>query len=131
MEEAAARGIALEEAREFTALPGRGVRATVGGRLVEAGRAIAVGGVPADVLYAGDAGVLQVNIRVPENAPIGGAVPVVLMVGDTQSSNGVTMAVRSSALRILVVDRDAENLAKYVSWNCRGHPTFTPWPFLP
>jgi len=54
VEEAAARGIALEEAREFTALPGRGVRATVGGRLVEAGRAITVDGAPAGSIEVAD-----------------------------------------------------------------------------
>jgi Cu+-exporting ATPase len=54
VEEAAARGIALEEAREFTALPGRGVRAMVGGRLVEAGRAITVDGVPAGFIEVAD-----------------------------------------------------------------------------
>jgi len=73
---------------------------------------VIVGGVPAKVLYAGDAGVLQINIRVTKNAPIGGAVPVVLMVGNSRSSNGVTMAVRTSALRILVVDHDASILRR-------------------
>jgi uncharacterized protein (TIGR03437 family) len=73
---------------------------------------VTVGGVPAKVLYAGDAGVLQVNIRVPKNAPIGAAVPLVLKVGKSQSSNGVTMAVRTSALRILVVDHDASILLR-------------------
>jgi uncharacterized protein (TIGR03437 family) len=73
---------------------------------------VTVGGVPAEVLYAGDAGVLQINIRVPENAPIGGAVPLVLKVGNSQSSHGVTMAVRSAALRVLVVDHDAEVLRR-------------------
>ena len=73
---------------------------------------VTVGGVPAKVLYAGDAGVLQVNIRVPKNAPIGGAVPLVLMVGNSQISNRVTMAVRTSALRILVVDQDVSILRR-------------------
>jgi Cu+-exporting ATPase len=54
VEEAAARGIALEEADGFTALPGRGVRATVGGRLVEAGRGITVDGVPAGSIEVAD-----------------------------------------------------------------------------
>jgi Cu+-exporting ATPase len=54
VEEAAARGIALEEARDFTALPGRGVRARVGGRLVEAGRAVTVDGVAAGSIEVAD-----------------------------------------------------------------------------
>jgi P-type Cu+ transporter len=54
VEEAAARGIALEDAREFAALPGRGVRAVVGGRLVEVGRAITVDGAPAGSIEVAD-----------------------------------------------------------------------------
>jgi P-type Cu+ transporter len=54
VEEAAARGIALDEARDFTALPGRGVRAVVGGRLVEVGRAITVDGAPAGSIEVAD-----------------------------------------------------------------------------
>jgi Cu+-exporting ATPase len=54
VEEAAARGIGLEEAREFTALPGRGVRAIVGRRLVEAGRTITVDGMPAGSIEVAD-----------------------------------------------------------------------------
>lgn len=69
---------------------------------------VTVGGVPAKVLYAGDAGVLQVNIRVPKNAPIGDRIPLVLMVGNRRSPDGVTIAVRSPVLRVLVVEHDRE-----------------------
>ncbi len=60
---------------------------------------VTIGGVPAAVLYAGSAagqvvGVLQVNVRVPEGAPSGNAVPLVLTVGNAGSAAGVTMAVR-------------------------------------
>ncbi|MBI3696681.1 MAG: hypothetical protein HY238_17805 [Acidobacteria bacterium] len=61
---------------------------------------VSIGGVPADVLYAGGApglvaGVIQVNARVPSNAPSGGAVPIVLSVGGVVSSQqGVTVALR-------------------------------------
>jgi P-type Cu+ transporter len=54
VEEAIARGIALEEAEGFIALPGRGVRATVAGRLVEVGRAITVDGLPAGSIEVAD-----------------------------------------------------------------------------
>jgi P-type Cu+ transporter len=48
------RSIELEEAREFAAIPGRGVRAMVSGRLVEVGREITVDGVPAGSMEMAD-----------------------------------------------------------------------------
>jgi P-type Cu+ transporter len=54
VEEAEARGIGLDEAREFVALPGRGVRAVVGGRLVEVGRAIVIDGAAAGSIEVAD-----------------------------------------------------------------------------
>jgi len=70
---------------------------------------VTVGGVPAEILFSGEAphtvtGLLQVNFRIPANAPTGDAVPLVLTVGDTRSPGGVTMAVRSAVQRILIVD---------------------------
>jgi uncharacterized protein (TIGR03437 family) len=58
-----------------------------------------VGGQNADVTYAGSApglvaGVLQVNVRIPDTAPSGNAVPVVIVVGSTVSPSGVTIAVQ-------------------------------------
>ncbi len=60
---------------------------------------VKIGGAEAEVLYAGAApglvvGLLQVNVRVPENAPSGNAVPVALTVGTASSQPGVTMAVK-------------------------------------
>jgi P-type Cu+ transporter len=52
---ARARGIDLEEAREFAAIPGRGVRAMVSGRLVEVGREVRVDGVTAGSIEVADA----------------------------------------------------------------------------
>ena len=83
-----------------------------------------VGGLPAEIIYAGEAphavaGLLQVNFRVPLNAPIGDAVPLVLMIGNTRSPDGVTMAVRSSVQRILVLDSDLARRA-WVSRVLRG-----------
>jgi len=57
-----------------------------------------VGGVNADVLYAGGtpglvAGVLQLNVRIPATVPPGGAVPGVFTVGGKPSQDGVTLAV--------------------------------------
>lgn len=71
---------------------------------------VTVGGEPAEIEYAGEAphavaGLLQVNFRVPEHAPVGGAVPIVLTVGSSRSQDGVTMAVRSPVQSILVMDR--------------------------
>jgi len=60
---------------------------------------VRIGDVPARVLYAGAApsmvaGVLQVNVEVPENAPKGNAVPITLVVGDAASQSGVTLAIQ-------------------------------------
>lgn len=61
--------------------------------------AVAVGGVPAEVRYAGSSpesimGLLQIDIRIPENAPTGDAVPLWLAIGDVAAPEGVTLAVR-------------------------------------
>lgn len=61
--------------------------------------AASIGGLPAEVLYAGGApglvaGVFQVNVRVPEGAPSGPAVPILLTVGGASGQPGVTLAVR-------------------------------------
>ncbi len=58
-----------------------------------------VGTLPARVVYAGGApslvaGVLQVNIEVPANAPTGPSVPIRLQVGDRPSQEGVTVAIQ-------------------------------------
>jgi|HubBroStandDraft_6_1064221.scaffolds.fasta_scaffold192749_2 uncharacterized protein (TIGR03437 family) len=71
---------------------------------------VTVGGEPAEIVYAGEAphavaGMLQVNFRVPERAPLGEAVPLVLTVGNSRSQDGITMAVRSSVQSVLVMDR--------------------------
>lgn len=60
---------------------------------------VQIGGVPADVLYAGAApqlvaGMLQVNARVPDTASTGSAAPVVLTVGTNSSQPGVSLAIR-------------------------------------
>src|SRR5262249_34924945 len=58
-----------------------------------------VGGVQADVIYAGSAatlisGVMQVNLTIPPTAPTGSTVPIVITVGTAQSQTGVTVAVQ-------------------------------------
>ena len=50
-----------------------------------------IGGVAADVQYAGSApgivsGVMQVNLLIPANAPVGGNIPIVINVGTASSS---------------------------------------------
>jgi uncharacterized protein (TIGR03437 family) len=60
---------------------------------------VTIGGVAAEVLYAGSApglvsGVIQINARVSEVVAAGNAVPVVFSIGGVQSQAGVTMAVR-------------------------------------
>jgi uncharacterized protein (TIGR03437 family) len=58
-----------------------------------------VGGIQADVQYAGSAaglvsGVMQVNLVIPPSAPTGSNVPIVVSVGGTASQTGVTVAVQ-------------------------------------
>jgi uncharacterized protein (TIGR03437 family) len=60
---------------------------------------VSIGGRPAQVFYAGQApnfvsGVLQVNARIPDDAPSGAAVPIVITVGSANSQAGLTLAVR-------------------------------------
>ncbi len=62
-----------------------------------------VGGLPAAVHYAGAApglvtGVLQVNLRIPLEAPTGDAVPVSLTIAGVSSASGVTLAIRPLTL---------------------------------
>jgi uncharacterized protein (TIGR03437 family) len=58
-----------------------------------------IGGVDAPVHYAGSAfglvsGVTQVNVVVPQGAPTGSGVPIVVMVGATPSPAGITVAIQ-------------------------------------
>jgi len=60
---------------------------------------VLIGGLPAELLYAGGApglvaGVLQVNVRVPEGVTPGSAVPVVVIIGQASSQSEITLAVR-------------------------------------
>jgi len=58
---------------------------------------VTVGGISATTQFSGLApglvGVYQVNIQVPSNAPVGGAIPIVLQVGQS-ASNSVTIAIQ-------------------------------------
>ncbi len=58
-----------------------------------------IGGVAADVLYAGEAptetsGLQQVNIQIPASAHVGPNVPIVLTVAGVSTQNGVTVAIQ-------------------------------------
>ncbi|HLK66391.1 MAG TPA: hypothetical protein VKU19_23315 [Bryobacteraceae bacterium] len=60
---------------------------------------VAMGGIPAEVVYAGGApglvaGVLQVNVRVPDALAGSGPVPVVLQAGGQSSQAGLTVAIQ-------------------------------------
>jgi uncharacterized protein (TIGR03437 family) len=79
---------------------------------------VTVGDKPAEILYAGAAphfvaGLMAVNFRIPLDAPVGSAIPLVLTVGNASSPMEVTMAVRSERQRVLVIDRQARVLAWY------------------
>ncbi len=71
----------------------------VAGNSPELPAKITIGGMDAQVAYAGAApgeaaGVLQVNVLVPTDAPTGPAVPLTLTVGDIVSPGVTTIAVR-------------------------------------
>ena len=58
-----------------------------------------IGGIPAEVLYAGAAptliaGVAQINVRVPAGVNPGGAVPISLQIGTFTTPTGVTVAIQ-------------------------------------
>ena len=59
---------------------------------------VTIGGIAAEILYAGaapyTAGQFQVNARVPLDVSVGPAVPISLTVGDATSRPGVTLAVQ-------------------------------------
>jgi uncharacterized protein (TIGR03437 family) len=58
-----------------------------------------IGNIPAGVTYAGIApfstnGLLQVNIAIPTDAPVGAAVPVLVTIGNYVSQPGVTVSIQ-------------------------------------
>jgi uncharacterized protein (TIGR03437 family) len=58
-----------------------------------------VGGLPATYNYCGEApgataGLMQVNVLIPESVTPGGAVPVGITIGSVASQAGVTVAVK-------------------------------------
>ncbi|HUS07564.1 MAG TPA: IPT/TIG domain-containing protein, partial [Bryobacteraceae bacterium] len=60
---------------------------------------VRIGGAVAEIQYAGAApgliaGIIQVNAKVPEDAPAGPAVPLTFTVGSASSPAGVTIAIR-------------------------------------
>ncbi len=77
---------------------------------------VLVGGHPAAITFVGSAphmvsGMVQINIRLPKNTPVGDAVSLKIIVGEGVSPDGVTMAVRPSARQILVVDAETASRA--------------------
>lgn len=60
---------------------------------------VTIGGVAARILYDGPApgmiaGISQINVLVPANAPTGATVPLVLSAGNATSQTGLTVAVK-------------------------------------
>ena len=60
---------------------------------------VRIGGIEAEVLYAGGApgeiaGVMQVNVRIPDGITPGRSIPVQLTVGSAASQPGVTLAIK-------------------------------------
>lgn len=59
---------------------------------------VTIGGSAANIVFKGQApytaGVMQVNVTVPADAPAGNAVPVTLQIGGTAAQSGLTIAVK-------------------------------------
>jgi uncharacterized protein (TIGR03437 family) len=60
---------------------------------------VLIGGLPCDVYYAAaapqmPAGYLLLNLKVPDDAPDGLAVPIVLRIGGRESRGTVTLALK-------------------------------------
>ena len=57
--------------------------------------AVDVGGAVADVVYSGVrfGSLLQINFRIPNNAPTGAVVPFTIRIGQTSSQPGVTLSI--------------------------------------
>lgn len=68
--------------------------------------AVTVGGKPARIVFTQSDGSLQVDFRIPDDAPVGDAVPLTLSVRGKQSPPGVTIAIRSPRRRILVAHQN-------------------------
>ena len=67
-------------------------------RALQMGLSATVGGIPAGVIYGGSTpgfpGLMQFNIQIPADAPVGDAVPLMIGVGETQTQPNVTIAIR-------------------------------------
>jgi uncharacterized protein (TIGR03437 family) len=79
--------------------PGEDGRIVSGIELLQLPVHAEIGGVPATVDFAGSApslikGALQLNIRVPDNAPTGDAVSLIVWIGGMRSQDGINIAVR-------------------------------------
>ncbi len=60
---------------------------------------VGINNIGAEILYVGGApdlvaGVLQVNVRIPPDAPSGAAIPIVIKIGDSLSQPRATIAIR-------------------------------------
>ncbi len=64
---------------------------------------VLIGGLPARIIYAGGvpglaAGIAQVNVEIPRDAPIGPSIPIQVQVGPAKGQDGVTISIKSGRL---------------------------------
>ncbi len=60
---------------------------------------VTIGGIPATIAYAGEtptalAGLMQINVTIPANAPVGSGVPVLVTINGQTSQGGATITVQ-------------------------------------
>lgn len=85
------------------------------GSSINAPVAVTIGGIPAQVLYAGSApgevnGFAQINAVVPSDLQYGGNVPVVVQIGNITSQPGLTIAVAGSPAPLSLVTSFSPNV---------------------
>jgi uncharacterized protein (TIGR03437 family) len=85
---------------------------------------LTVGGVPAELSFVAAAphsvaGLLQINFRVPESAPVGNA-ELVLSVGSAESTALATISVRSAQSRILLASLEPATRTKWAGQLARS-----------
>jgi heavy metal translocating P-type ATPase len=111
------RGLTVEPARDFTALPGRGVTAVVGGHVIEVGRADAPEGDETAVRVSRDGvpvGALALTDRIRSDAPaataaltaVTGAPPVLLTGDNLRAATRVATATGLTDVRAELLPED-------------------------
>jgi Cu+-exporting ATPase len=118
VEGAQGRGLALPDARDFQAIPGHGVQATVEGRpvLLGNGKLMRDRGIPLDGLEA-RAATLADDGKTPMYVALGGVAAGIVAVADTvkEDSQAAIQALKGMGLEVVMITGDNERTAKAIA----------------